>query len=216
MVAAVPFNLPPPPPSSTRRVRASSDPFAEDQRLVLEDVSWDQYLAITEALGDRSGVRVSYHEGTLELMSPAFYHEDKKTSIGRLVELWSLVFDVPLHGLGSMTYRKKAAERGVEPDECYVLGKATKRSRPDIAIEVAASRSAIDKLDLYKGLAVPELWIWERDRLHVYHLGKHGYREIKRSKLLPALDVEELSRFARMPDQAAAAKAYLKRLQAAR
>jgi len=39
-----------------------------------------------------------------------------------------------------------------------------------------------------------------------------GYKEAKRSKLLPKLDVEELTTFVQMPDQAAAAKAYWKRL----
>src|SRR5262249_3877797 len=174
-------------------------------------VSWEQYVAFNDALGDRSCVRVCYCEGTLELMSPGLLHEDKKTKIARLLELYGLVRDVPLHGLGSMTYRKKPKQRGAEPDECYFLGKVTK-GPPDLAIEVAASRSAIDKLSLYAGLGVRELWIWQDDRIAVFHLGKKGYREVKRSKLLPELDMEELSAFVRMSDQAAAAKADWKRL----
>lgn len=178
---------------------------------------WDQYVAINDALGDRAGVRVCYCEGTLELMSPGLLHEDKKKNVGRLLETYALARDVPLQGVGSMTYRKKARERGAEPDESYFIGKIprsgdTTRRAPDLAIEVAVSRSAIDKLSLYSGLGVRELWIWRDDHLAVFHLGKNGYREVERSKLLPDLDLEELASFARKDDQAAAVKAYWKRL----
>ena len=60
----------------------------EDRRLVLYGVPWDQYVAINDALGDRPSPRVCYCEGTLELMSPGTLHEDKKTIVGRLLELW--------------------------------------------------------------------------------------------------------------------------------
>jgi hypothetical protein len=59
---------------------------------------------------------------------------------------------------------------------------------------------------------VRELWIWQDDAIRVFHLGKAGYREAKRSKLLPALDIEEMATFVRMADQTAAARAYYKRL----
>jgi Uma2 family endonuclease len=211
MVTAAPIHVSRPPRT---RPRPTAEVEAEpvDQRFAMYGVSWDEYVALNDALGDRGGVRVCYCEGTLELMSPGLLHEDKKTRIARLLELYGLVRDVPLHGLGSMTYRKQPRDRGAEPDECYYVGKVTE-GPPDIAIEVAVSRSAIDKMSLYAGLGVPELWIWQDDRIAVYRLGKAGYREVKRSKLLPRLDVAELATFVRMPDQAAAAKAYWKRLQ---
>jgi hypothetical protein len=59
---------------------------------------------------------------------------------------------------------------------------------------------------------VRELWIWEDEGLSVHALGKVGYRVVKHSKLLPDLDLEELVSFVRIPDQAEAARAYLKRL----
>jgi Uma2 family endonuclease len=200
-------------PSRPRpRPAAEVEPEVADQRFAIHGVPWDAYVAINDALGDRGGVRVCYCEGTLELMSPGLLHEDKKTKIARLLELYGLLRDVPLHGLGSMTYRKKPRERGAEPDECYFVGEVTD-GPPDIAIEVAVSRSAIDKMSLYAGLGVPELWIWADDRITVHRLGKAGYREVKRSKLLPQLDLVELATFVRMPDQAAAAKAYWKKLE---
>ena len=45
--------------------------------------------------------------------------------------------------------------RGVEPDECYCLG--TLAEIPDIAIEIALTSGGIDKLEVYRGLQVPEV-----------------------------------------------------------
>jgi Uma2 family endonuclease len=176
-------------------------------------VPWEMYVALNDAFGDRGGVRVCYCEGTLELMSPGLLHEDKKKTIARLTETWALVRDVPLQGAGSMTYRREPKERGAEPDECYYLGAFRKGEPPDLAIEIAVSRSAIDKLSLYAGLGVRELWIWQDDRIRVFSLGKTSYREVKRSKVLPALDLKEMARFVAMPDQAAAVRAYDRHLR---
>ena len=171
MVAAVPLHFQHPAGRSPRpRPPAAVDLTGGDQRFAIAGVSWDQYVALNDALGDRSGVRVCYCEGTLELMSPGFLHEGKKKTIARLLELYALARDLPLYGAGSMTYRKKPKDRGAEPDECYYLGKATPKKPPHLAIEVAVSRSAIDKLDLYAGLGVGELWIWSDDQIGRAHV----------------------------------------------
>jgi Uma2 family endonuclease len=208
MVAALPL---------TFAIEPSITPEGADQRFVMYGVPWDTYVALNDALGDSSGVRVCYLEGTLELMSPGVLHEDKKTQTARLLEMWSFVHDVPLYGTGSTTLRRKPRERGAEPDESHFVGRKGKEGEaPDLAIEVAVSRSAIDKLSLYAGLGVRELWIWQDDAIRVFCLGKAGYRESKRSRVLPTLDMEELVTFVRMDDQAAAVKAYHKRLSKGR
>jgi Uma2 family endonuclease len=205
MVAAMPLDLLIPLPA------LAEDGDQDEQRFVLHDVAWADYVALNDVVGDRPGVRICYSEGTLELMSPGYAHEDVKKRISRLLELYAVVRDVRIHGLGSMTYRSKPKRRGAEPDECYYIGKVT-RGSPHLAIEIAASRSAINKLGLYAALGVRELWIWEDEGLSVHALGKVGYRQVKHSKLLPDLDLEELVSFVRIPDQAEAARAYLKRL----
>ncbi len=46
--------------------------------LVFRQVSWEQYEELLEDLGDRPGLRVSYDEGRLEIMSPLPEHEEGK------------------------------------------------------------------------------------------------------------------------------------------
>lgn len=69
-------------------------------------------------------------------------------TLARLLEIYALERDIPLVGYGAATFRKRAKERGVEPDECYVLGEPGKRepAAPHLAIEVVLSSWELDKL----------------------------------------------------------------------
>jgi Uma2 family endonuclease len=129
--------------------------------------------------------------------------------VARLIELFALERDVPLFGYGSTTFRKALAERGLEPDECYVVGREMPDDEyPDIALEVVLTSGGIDKLEVYRGLGVREVWFWYEGQFAVYRLGDSGYERQAHSGLLPTLDFEQLARFAADPDQHAALKAY--------
>ncbi len=45
------------------------------QRLLLEEVSWDEFEAILEDLGERRAARIAYDLGLLEIMTPLPEHE---------------------------------------------------------------------------------------------------------------------------------------------
>src|SRR6266545_3039001 len=92
-----------------------------EQRMLIHGVRWKDYVILREAL-DTPGLRMTYCEGVLELMSPSRLHEMWKKTIARLVELYALERDLPLLGYGSTTFRNEAKERGAEPDECYRVG----------------------------------------------------------------------------------------------
>ncbi len=143
----------------------------------------------------RSGVRLTYLEGALEIMSPSDAHENAKKLLARLVEAYAEELDLDLDGHGSTTFRSEAAERGLEPDECYTLGR--NKPVPDIAIEVVFSPPRIDKLAVYRGLGVPEVWVYQDGRLRVWVLGAVGYEERSRSAVLPLLDLELLVSYVR-------------------
>lgn len=107
-----------------------------EQRMIIFGVRWKDYVILREAL-NTPGLRMTYCEGTLELMSPSRTHELNKTSIARLIELYAFLRDLPLIGHGSTTFRNEAKERGAEPDECYRVGSIMKEGEfPDIVLEV--------------------------------------------------------------------------------
>lgn len=182
-------------------------PRDADQRVILSGISWRDYRVLRDLL-DRRGVRMTYLEGALEIMSPSRLHEDVKTRVARLLEVFALERDVPLYGYGSMTFQSEPKERGLEPDECYVVGKPQTEGFPDLAIEVAVTTGGIDKLEVYRGFGVREVWIWEEGEINVYVLGAGGYEGRAESIVIPGIDLHELAKLASDPDQHAVLKAY--------
>jgi Uma2 family endonuclease len=172
----------------------------KEQRFLLSGVTWEQYETLRSTLDEsHPGLRMFYLEGTLELFMPSEEHEGLSTLIGRMLELYALEANIRLYGYGSTTYRKQARQRGLEPDECYYVG--TKREFPDIAIEVIITSGLLDKLEIYRGLGVGEVWVWQEGQLLIYRLRDDQYEQIPRSEFLPELDLALLIRCAEIPDQ---------------
>jgi len=145
-------------PSMVAALSLAPESRHEEARFVLQGVPWWTYVALRDALDDHAGLKLTYLEGTLELMSPSLLHEDAKTIIARLLEAWAVERRIDLRGFGSTTFRREARQRGLEPDECYKLGKLEEDGLPDIAIEVVVSSGLVDKMAVYVGLGVVELW----------------------------------------------------------
>lgn len=182
-----------------------------ESRVLLHGVSWDVYVQLGE---DNPGLRLTYLAGELEIMSPSDHHELDKTMLARLLEAYAEERDIELNGFGNTTYRKRAKRRGLEPDECYVLRPIQGRlpSRPDLAIEVVLTSWRIDKLEVYRGLGVPEVWVWQRGHIEVHVLAGTRYETRRRSVLLPDLDLELLASFVGRRDQVRAVKEYRRAL----
>lgn len=184
-------------------------PARGDEFVVLQPATWADYQRCLEIRGERSVPRLSYLEGVLELMTPSRSHESIKSMIGRLVEAWCLENDVDITPYGSWTLESKESERGLEPDECYVLGDVADPERPDLAIEVIWSSGSVNKLDIYRKLGVREVWIWRGGALQLFSLGAdETYSRIERSKLLPAIDLVQLLGFVDTQPMTRAVKAY--------
>lgn len=186
------------------------DAPTEDHVVQLSNATWEDYERILEMRGDRSAPRVTYVDGLLEIMSPSRDHERIKSLIGRLVEAYCLREDIPFMPYGSWTLKDRRRRRGAEADECYVFGEGPAR-RPHLAIEVIWTSGGIDKLEVYRGLGVQEVWIWRQGKLTVHALRgakrpqrsrptktsarKPRYVELTRSELLPDLDLDLLVQF---------------------
>lgn len=185
-----------PAPTALSRVRplGSGPSGGGDERFLLQAVSWEAYLFLSDVIGDAyPGTRMTYANGLLEIMSPSLDHEEYKTMIARLLEAFAEEHDVDLNGFGGAHFRSKAKRRGLQPDECYVLGR--RKPVPDIAIEVVVSSPLMNKLLVYAALGVREVWVWEDGALRVYVLHGKAFRAAERSSLLPVLDVKQLSRY---------------------
>ncbi|MCY7321771.1 MAG: Uma2 family endonuclease [Phormidesmis sp. CAN_BIN36] len=170
-----------------------------EQRFLISGVSWQQYESLLDDIGDDfSGLRVTYLEGTLEIMAPSRKHEFNKSVIGSLLEAYFQETRTRYYPLGSTTFRRQAKARGAEPDECYCIG--SNKEFPDIAIEVIKTSGGINKLDVYKGLEIPEVWFWKNDHFSVYKLRGERYELLDHSEFLPNLDLNLLATYVLQPE----------------
>ena len=173
--------------------------------LVLENIRWSTYQGLLRDLGDRP-IHLTYDQGRLEIMTLSPQHEIFKTILGRFIEQLTLELDIPIKSLGSTTIARKELKRGLEPDECYYIGRESlvrgkmefnfkKDPPPDLAVEVDVTRSSVSRQRVYASLGVPEMWRYDGE-LHVLLLQANGqYVERDRSLSFPFLPMAQVEAF---------------------
>ncbi len=136
---------------AARSTQAKRDDRPQEDHFVrLYPAKWSDYKRLPAIRGERSAPRITYLEGLVEITSPSRSHESIKSVTGCLVEVYCLEHDLEFSTYGSWTLEDEEAERGAEPDECYVFGHVADPKRPDLAIEVEWTAGRVDKLDVYR------------------------------------------------------------------
>jgi Uma2 family endonuclease len=105
-----------------------------------------------------------------------------------------------------MTLRCEEKERGLEADECYCRDRDGEV--PELALEVIISSPLLDKLEVYRGLGVREVWIYRGGGFEVQALRGERYERIGASEIFPEVELAVIARYAAMPDQHAALRAF--------
>jgi Uma2 family endonuclease len=178
---------------------------SDERRILLSSVPWSTYVVLRDSVDGR-GVRMTYLKGDLELMRPSREHVVSTARSARLLELFCLERDIPLYGYGSMTLRREQKERGLEPDECYCRDRDGEV--PDVALEVIVTSALLDKLEVYRGLGVREVWLYKDRRFEVLALRGDRYERAGRSEVFPEIDLAVIARYVAMPDQHAALRGF--------
>jgi Uma2 family endonuclease len=169
-----------------------------DSQLTLPVVTWSQFESIESSFSGIGGVKFAYFDGILEIMAPSPDHEDYKSTIGLLLEVYMRKAGIRFYTRGSATLGSKALSTRKEPDESYNFG--AKKPIPDLVIEVIITSGGIDLLQLYQRLGVPEVWLWQDGMLKVYHLDG-SYQAVAQSYFLPDLDLAILAKYINHYDQ---------------
>lgn len=186
-----------------------------DHRVYMHGISWDHYELLLEMRGERSQPRMSYLDGELELMTTSEDHERITNCIARLVEAYLERLGVECGAYGGYTQKRELERAGREPDQCYRIGLDQTRGRtPDLAIEVNWTRGGIDKLEIYRRLAVREVWFWEAREISIYTLAKGTYVVADASTVVPGIDLVVLVAFLDEPIMSKAVRDYRAALRA--
>ena len=165
----------------------------KEQRLVLPGYhSWQQFKAIEALMSEIPGVKISYFDRCIELMTIGETHENIKSVLAILLALYFFEMEINFIPVGSATREDETKEVSFEPDESYYIGE--KKEHPDLAIEVVITSGGKNKLGKYKRFNITEVWFWENNQLSLYQLREDNYESISRSTLLPDLDLDLLVR----------------------
>jgi Uma2 family endonuclease len=171
------------------------------QRVLLNDVSWQEFEAILEDLGEARGARIAYEGKTLEMMAPLPEHETRKVLIGDFLKALMEELEVEFWSLGSTTFKNELMGEGIEPDDCfYIENEAKVRGKepidlkidppPDLAIEIDVTSRTHPSI--YQNLGVRELWRFEKGNLKIYELRNGEYVEAEFSPHFPNLPLSEV------------------------
>ncbi len=177
-----------------------------EQRTVLHNISWETFETLLAETGEDRGSRFAYEDGTLEIMTPLFEHENPKSNFGNFIVALAEELEIEIRSAGSTTLKRRIAKRGIEPDNCYYIqnelairGKETLNLEtdpaPDLAIEIDITSSSVNKLGIYSALGIAELWRYNGRDLKFYQLREGQYIECEFSIAFPIISVSDISRF---------------------
>ena len=171
------------------------------QKVLLQDVSWSEFEAILEELGEKRAARIAYEAKTLEIMTPLPEHEADKVLIGDLIKALLEELDIEFYSLGSTTFKSQLMQQGIEPDDCfYIEHEASIRGKkrldlaidppPDLALKIDVTSRT--HTAIYETLQVPELWRFEKGRLQINLLQAGKYTEAEFSPNFPSLALKKV------------------------
>ena len=172
---------------------------------VLEKVPYEVYVRLRDAEENRH-LRMAYHDGTLEIVSPRLRKHEKPSRrlsivITTVADRFGLVYD----GTGSYTYRRSGGGphrgKGKEPDQSFYFANTGRLPKdrdpdldagdppPDLWVEVDNRASSKGRLPVYAALGVPEVWRHRSSKksLQFHQLIGGRYVPVDRSISIPAL-----------------------------
>ena len=171
------------------------------QTVVLENISWAEFEAILEDLGESRSARIAYDNGKLEIMTPLPEHEVNKEYISDFVKALLEELDIEFCPLGSTTFKNQAMFKGIEPDSCfYIKNEPAVRGKyrldltidppPDLALEIDITNRSHP--EIYQALGVRELWQYRQGELKFLLLQDGKYIESKTSANFPNFPLLEV------------------------
>ncbi|NER97239.1 MAG: Uma2 family endonuclease [Symploca sp. SIO1B1] len=172
-------------------------------RVVLHNVSWQQFENLLADLGESRAARVAYDDGTLEIMTPLPEHEYYKETFGIVIQDIAETLEQDYESLGSTTWKRELKRAGVEPDNCFYFQNEPKiRGKlefdlnqdppPDLALEIDVTSKSLSRFPIYARLGVPEIWCYDSGEVTIYQLQNEEYIEVETSLVFPTLPVKEL------------------------
>lgn len=178
----------------------------EGAMLRLEGISWEEYEQLLDDLTQWPGMRVSYDQGRVEIMSPSFQHEKYIGFVSGMGRILSEEMGLTVEAAGATTYKQERLLKGSEGDQSFYVQNASAiigkleidldvDPPPDIVVEVDITSESSSKFPIYAAFAVPEIWRYDGKQARIYHLVDDDYVEAAVSLSFPCLTAQAMSQF---------------------
>jgi Uma2 family endonuclease len=178
----------------------------EDTEVIFHGATWEEYEELLDQVGEAAGLRISFNDGTLKVMSLSSEHEKYVRFIEGLIVAIKLRLRINIVSFGSTTMSKRRKSKGNEPDACfYVQTAAVIGNRieldfsidppPDVVLEVDIHHDSKGNDAIYAALGVPEIWRYDEWAMTIYHLQEGEYVVAEASRALPMLNGEILTEY---------------------
>lgn len=182
----------------------------DDASITFNDVSWDEYEELLEQVGESRGLRISYDNGNLQIMTISAEHEKYALFINSLIAGIRLRLRLNILSFGSATMRKRKRSKGNEPDACFYVQTAPLIGNkiqldfetdppPDIVVEIDVHHDSRARFPVYAALGVAEIWRYDAELMTIFHLSGNAesdaltYVEHHASAALPMLTAQILT-----------------------
>jgi Uma2 family endonuclease len=161
-------------------------PKTTDQLVIIKG-NWAKFKLIQQGCEESPGIRVSYFDGTIEIVMPSRPHEIFSGAFHLLLSLYLAHLGIEFLATGSADQETEEIA-AAQPDQSYCIDGI--KPIPDLSIEIVFSSGGINKLDRYRAIGVPEVWFWEDGVLALYRLRSNGYERIEQSELPGLRDLD--------------------------
>jgi Uma2 family endonuclease len=169
-------------------------------QISISNLSWQEFEAILQELGENRNNRLTYYQGVLEIMSPSALHERPHRIIAYIITAILEQQGRNWEDFGSTTL-KYPEIAGVEPDTCFYIQNADRvrgcttldldqYPPPDLAIECDVTSKTT--INAYQALQIPEVWIYCNGKLQIYSFSEKAYQKTANSLIFPDLPITEM------------------------
>jgi Uma2 family endonuclease len=186
-------------------------------RFVVPRVSWRAYKTLVDELPASSPIRIAYDGRNMELMVRGPMHHRHAKWIDRLITTVADELRIQVEDLGETTWQREEVDRGIEADLSYFFvpakidvvrkGEQNQSNRiedypdPDLVVEVDISPPQVDREGIYARLKVPEVWVFDGERLMIWVLGASGQYEPATSSRWLGISTEQATRWLTQEDK---------------
>ena len=179
-----------------------------ERRLILRGVSWAAYDRLLTDMTDSHAAHLAYDRGVLEIMVLSVAHERLNRRLAALFEALAEGSGIDCENLGSASLIHQDAARGCEPDSCFYVRDAERIRAteaidlavdppPDLIVEVDLTSHSLDKLPIYAGIGVSEVWRYAAGTLTLLILDEGGVRGVRRERRASPRDARGPAAFSR-------------------